>query len=274
VRPGLPEVRRAAGIIAVVLVVAGAAAFYVLAPRLPTRAGPEATTTAGSASPTFTSPGPTNLPTPSPALQQSPSGTVPQQSQSQTNPSMKGRPGVTAVGMSLSAVLVADGSFDVSESVVLQVPISSVQLRVPPIADGGPPFLNMQPRATAMKITAGGQPVTVPGAEVSGDTSLPLSAPATKVHLRYRLTGVTLRTGSPPDRALGALGPLIAGVPSDLPVAISVRGRTVLNLSCPSLRSMGDQACSAGTIGNLRVNRVLVWRHSIVIAQLNLPGGR
>jgi hypothetical protein len=178
---------------------------------------------------------------------------------------------VTAVGVHLSAAPGADGSFTVAESVILDKPVTALQLRVPPIREGGSTFGSMQPRAVAVQISAGGQPVVVPGGQVTGDVSLPLAAPASKVLLRYRLTGVTVRTlGSAAGRALAALGPIVAGVPANMPVAISIRGRTVLNLRCPHLR-LGVQACSAGSNGNLRVSRLLSWQQSVIVIQFNLP---
>jgi hypothetical protein len=178
---------------------------------------------------------------------------------------------VTAVGVHLSAAPGADGSFKVAESVIFDKPVTTLQLRVPPISEGGSTFDSMQPRAVAVQISAGGQPEVVPGGQVTGDVSLPLAAPASKVLLRYRLTGVAARTpGSTAGRALAALGPIVAGVPGNMPVAINIRGRTVLNLRCPHLR-LGDQACSSGSNGDLSVSRLLPWQRSTVVIQLDLP---
>jgi len=99
-----------------------------------------------------------------------------------------------------------------------------------------------------------------------------LAVPAGKFELPYRLTGVTWRTpGSVAGRALGAVGPIVAGVPPDLPVAISVHGLAVLNLRCPHL-NLSEQACSAGAKEKLRVNRLLPWQQSVIVVQFNLPG--
>jgi hypothetical protein len=269
-RPGLAATRRAVGIIVVLLIFGGAFVFYRLATDLPSSAG-SAPTTTESARNQSAGAGSTRVATPSLVPRQSPSGPVPQHSESGTLSPTQGQPGVTAVGVHLSAAPGADGSFDVAESVILDKPVTTLQLRVPPISEGGSAFGSMQPRADSVQISAGGQPVVVPGGQVSGDVSLPLAAPASKVLLRYRLTGVTARTaGSTAGRALAALGPIVAGVPANMPVAINIRGRTVLNLRCPHLR-LGDQACSTGSNGNLRVSRLLPWQQSVIVIQFNLP---
>jgi hypothetical protein len=270
VRPRLAAVRRAIGVAAVLFILGCAVVFYRVAPGFPTAAAPSPTVTAGSAGPSATQPtrtGSTKVATPSQAPPQS---LVPQQSESTTNRSPM-VPGANSVGIYLSAVPAADGSFDVAESVILQEPINTLQLRMPPISEGGSTFRTMQPRATAVQVSVGGQPVAVPGGQITGDVSLQLAAPTNKLRLRYRLTGVSVRTvGSVPGRALGALGPIVAGVPPDLPVAITVRGRTVLNLRCPHL-SIGQEACSARSDGRLRVKRILPWRQSLIVVQFNLP---
>jgi hypothetical protein len=259
-RPRLAAVRRAVGTAAVLFILGSAVVFYRVSPHFPSSG--LGSTTARQAVTQPTGPASTSVGTPSPASRQS----------AATKPSSNTRPGVNSVGILLSAASAADGSFDVAESIILSTPITTLQLRMPPIIEGGQSFGSMHPRATTVQISADKQPVAVPSGEVTGDLSLPLALPATKVELRYRLTGVTMRTvGSIPGRALGALGPIVAGVPPDLPVAITVRGRTVLNLQCPHLQKIGDQACSAGTSGNLRVKRLLPWQQSIIVVQLNLP---
>ena len=49
---------------------------------------------------------------------------------------------------------------------------------------------------------------------------------------------------------------MVAGVPDDLPVAIMVRGRSVLNLFCPT-EPLSERACASGQAPRMRVNRPL-----------------
>jgi hypothetical protein len=99
--------------------------------------------------------------------------------------------------------------------------------------------------------------VVVPDARINDDISVPLAVPATKFELRYRLKGVTVRSmRSVPGRAIAVLGPVSAHLPPNVPVRIQVRGETVLNLVCPSLR-LSQRACSAGKQPTLRVDRDL-----------------
>ncbi len=258
VRPRLPAVRRALGAAVVLFILGIAGVFYRVAPSLPTDAGP---TSGSSAAGRATGGESSRVSTPTPGPKQS----------TTTKVSSKGQPGVTSVGIFLSAAPAADGSFEITESVILAAPTTTLQLRVPPINEGGPRFDSLHPRATTVQISAAGQPVVVPGGQVSGNLSLPLAVPTTKLALRYRLIGAAARTpGSIPGRALGALGPIVAGVPPELPVAITVRGQTVQNLQCPHLQ-ISDQACSTRIQGGLRVKYLLPWQQSVIVVQYNMP---
>ena len=262
VRTRRTAVRRAVGLAAVLVLIGCAVAFYRMAPTLPESAvAPQpptasASPTSGLTSSALSGPG---LPRAAPRSSATAKGDAPS------------GPGQSAVGIYLAASPAADGSFVVAESVVLASPVSALKLRIPPISQAGSVFESMHAQATDVQVSAGNQPVAVPNAQVTADVNLPLNVPASRFEVRYRLTGVTVRSlGSTAGRALAALGPLMSGVPPELPVATVVRGRSVLNLRCPHLR-LGDQACSAGSDGNLRVNRTLPWRQSIVVVQLDLP---
>jgi hypothetical protein len=90
--------------------------------------------------------------------------------------------------------------------------------------------------------------------------------------LRYHLSGITVRSvPSRAGRALSAISPLVEGLPKDFPVAMLVSGSTVLNIECPILRRVRDQACSAGRPPNLRVSRKLPWNGAVIVVQFDLP---
>jgi hypothetical protein len=267
VRLRLAPARRALGLVVIMVLLACAVAFYRVAPGLPASPKPARTsaapTTPAGSSPTA-SPSVTSSSAASPTPTQS-SRTIP------PNRQLPDGPGTTTVGIYLAATPASDGSFDVSELVLLDRPVTTLDLRLPPVSQGGTEFRSLHPSATQVQADADGQPVVIPDARIRGDVSVPLVAPATKFELRYRLTGVTVRSmGSVPGRAIAALGPVSAGVPRNLPVAIRVTGQGILNLVCPSLR-LSQQACSAGNLPRLRVNRNLPWSQAVVLVQLNLP---
>jgi hypothetical protein len=56
-------------------------------------------------------------------------------------------------------------------------------------------------------------------------------------------------------------------------VAITVRGHSVLNLSCPRL-PIADQSCAAGAQPRLRVDRDLARRDALVLVQFNISTTR
>ena len=267
VRSRLAPARRALGLVVIMVLLACAVAFYRIAPGLP-----------ASPKPARTSATPATSVTPSPTASQSapsPSATSPTPTQSSPTIPPKSQlpegPGSTTAGIYLLASPASDGSFDVNEFVLLDKPVSTLDLRLPPVSQGGNEFRSLQPSATQVQASADRQPVVIPDARIRGEISLPLVMPATRFELRYRLKGVTVRSmRSVPGRAIAALGPVSAGVPANLPVRIRVTGQAVLNLVCPSLR-LSKQACSAGSPPKLRVNRNLPWRQALVLVQLNLP---
>jgi hypothetical protein len=255
------------GLVVIMVLLACAVAFYRVAPGLPASPKPART----SAAPTTPA---ASSATPSPSGS-SPSATSPTPIRSSPtvppNSRLPDGPGTTTVGIYLLASPASDGSFDVYESVLLDRPVGTLALRLPPASQGGSEFRSLHPSASQVQASADRQPVVVPDARIQGDLSVPLVAPATRFELRYRLKGVTVRSmRSVPGRAIAVLAPVSAGVPPNLPVRIQLTGEAVLNLVCPSLR-LSKQACSAGSPPKLRVNRNLPWRQALVLVQLNLP---
>lgn len=147
-------------------------------------------------------------------------------------------------------------------------PVSSLSLRPPDFTQIDGDLGRAQPVASQLQMTANRRAVKVPGGQIRSSTSLILPAPARLITLRYRLTGVSHRSQpSAPGRALAAIGPLTAGVPDDLPVAVAVPGRTVRNLQCPTLV---EQTCATGPAGTLRIRQPLPWHSAIVVVQLDM----
>ncbi len=183
-------------------------------------------------------------------------------------------PGITEPGIQFTASPSSDGSFDVSEVVLLSQPQDELSLRLPPISQAGNEFGSRSPVATTVQVTAGDQPVVLPSDTLRAAVTLPLGSSEKRFELRYRLTGVTIRsTPSKAGRALAAIGPLTGKVAQDLPVAVTVIGSGVRNLDCRQL-SLDERACATGELPDLRVNRVLPWAQSVVVVQLDLSSLR
>lgn len=183
-------------------------------------------------------------------------------------------PGITEPGILLTASPASDGSFDVSELVLLPESQAELSLRPPPISQAGNEFRSSSPVATAVQVTAGDQPVVLPSDTLRAAVTLPLGSSEKRFELRYRLAGVTIRSiPSKAGRALAAIGPLTGRVAPDLPVAVSVVGIGVRNLDCRQL-SLGQRACATGELPDLRVNRMLPWTRSVVVVQLDLSSLR
>lgn len=164
-----------------------------------------------------------------------------------------------------------DGSFDVAEIVLLGTPTSTLRLGSPRLAQAGSPFSRAKPVASQVQVSADDQPVMVPGSRHTQRVDLALTAPARRIELRYRLSGITVRSApSHAGRAVSAISPLVEGVPKPFPVAVLVRGSTVLNIACP-VRRPREQACSTGRPPNLRVKRSLPWSGAVIVVQFDLP---
>lgn len=181
-------------------------------------------------------------------------------------------PGVTEPGISLTARPGSDGTFDVAEWVLLPAPISTLSLRPPPIDQAGKEFAGHLPVATTIQLTAGDQPVMLPSDTLRAAVLLPLDSKEKQFELRYQLTGVTIHSNpSTAGRALAAIGSLTGPVAAGLPVQIAVIGSRIRNLECPAL-TLDERSCAVGELPELRVNRALPWRDSIVVVQLDLSG--
>jgi hypothetical protein len=260
-----PGLRRAMGLLLIAGLCVSAVTFYNEAPELP-RSVPAMAS--GTPLPTASD---ANAPTPSgsPSPKTAPSST---RSNTPTNLKLPKGPGTTQPGILLMASPLPDGSFDVAEIVRLSTPTSSLRLGPPRLGPAGNRFSEAKPVASQVQVSADDQPVMVPGSRVTQRVDLALTAPARSIELRYRLSGITVRsTPSQAGRALTAISPLVQGVPKTSQVAMLVNGSTVLNIECPIIRSLRDQACSTGRPPNLRVNQNLPWSGAVIVVQFDLP---
>lgn len=178
-------------------------------------------------------------------------------------------PGVTEPGILLMAWPSSDGSFDVVERIRLVNSVSVLTLSPAPVDRAGRQFTSASATATQVQVRAGDQMVVVSGAKVDAAMDLPV-AEVDRFEMRYRLTGVTVRSGpSPTGRALAAIGPLTSGVDDELPVQFMVAGATVLGLNCPLL-PLSQQSCgSRAQTGGFE--RELPWRLALTTVQFNEP---
>jgi hypothetical protein len=262
--------RRAIGTVVTLALVGAAIGFYALSPNLTPTSGPGPVTSAEPA-PTRTtiesaSPSPTGTPAPTRAATRS--------AESTPDPDLPPGPGGREPGIRLTATPTAQGAFDVIETVRLAEPVTQLTLAPPDLTSANPDLRGKRPVAEALQIRAGGRAIKVSNTTLRRATVLPFAGPAVAFELRYRLRGVTvINEPSSEGRALGAVEPLVTGVPADLPVAITVRGHSVRNLTCPRL-PIEDWACAAGPQPNVRVNRNLPRRDALVAAQLDLTAPR
>jgi hypothetical protein len=187
----------------------------------------------------------------------------------QAPPTAEG-PGLTAPGIRLAAVPKGDGSFDITEEVMLRSETSTIQLQLP---RSGERLVGMmrrtKPIATSLKITADGEPVPLETSELTTTRVLPLLSPATRLKLTYRLSGSTVRsTPSETGRASAAISPLTADIDGTLPTNYFISGGALLNAVCPE---MTETRCAVGEPPGLGIQQGLPADQALAVLQLNLP---
>ena len=256
--------RRALGLVLIGGLCAAAVTFYREGPDLP-RSATEVPSSTGSAT-MSASAAPTPLPSPPSTAPKLPARTTSNQAK------LPKGPGTTEPGVLLMASPLSDGSFDIAEMVLLPAATSSIRLNPPQLTLAGRRFAKSRPVAYQVQLSAGDQPVLVPGGRVRHGMDIAWLEPAKQMELRYTLKGVSVRSiPSRAGRALAAISPLVAGVPKGLPVVMMVAGSTVLNIECPARRRVSDQACSIGRAPDLRVKGTLPWRSAVIVVQFDLP---
>jgi hypothetical protein len=264
-------VRRAIGGLVTLALLVAAVGFYLASPRLAANAGP----------PPGNNADPAGSPSSEPSAA-SPQPATPVPTQTETTPggeSPRDRklppgPGGREPGIRITAIPTVQGPFEVVETLRLAEPVSALTLAPPDLTPATSSLPGTHPVADALRVTANGHPVRLPTRRVSRPIEVLPSGPTDLFELHYRLRGVTvLNTPSSAGRALGGLGPLVTGVPDELPVAITVRGHSVLNLSCPRL-PIANQACAVGARPRMRVDRNLTRRDALVLVQFNIPATR
>lgn len=178
-------------------------------------------------------------------------------------------PGVTEPGIRLTAVPRPDGSFDVTEDVMLPKATDILTLQLPTSGEHLPGMMvRTTPLATNLKVTAGNQPIPLENATVDAPVDLPLTTSADRVHLSYRLSGSTVfATPSRSVRAGAAIRPLAAGADGTLPTTITVVGE-LLNAVCPLL---AETRCAVGDPPDLSIQPGIPAGKALVVLQLNLP---
>ena len=178
-------------------------------------------------------------------------------------------PGVTKPGIRLIAVPRKDGSFDMTEDVMLPQAMNILQLQLP---DSGEHLAGMMakttPQVTNLKVLADNQVVPLEETTLNRTADLPLTTAATRIHLTYRLSGSVIRsTVSKPERAGAAIRPLTSSTEGALPTSLSVTSG-LLNAVCPLLT---DTRCAVGDPPKLGIQPDIPASKALVVLQLDLP---
>jgi hypothetical protein len=255
-------VRRAIGSLVTVALLAAALGFYVASPRHAVTSGPppvnQAEPVPARTATQVVSPAPTPTETTAQARGSSPDRNLPP------------GPGGREPGIRVTATPTSHGNFEIVETVRLAAPVTQLALSVPDLTPAGPILAATHPVAETLKVTADNHSIKLSTRTVRRSIRVALPRPADLFELSYRLSGVTvMNTPSSAGRALGGLGPMATDVPDELPVAITVRGHSVRNLSCPRLPIDG-QACAAGRSPKLRVEPNLARRDALVLVQFDI----
>lgn len=250
--------RRAAGAVVVVSLLVAAAGYYRYFPEFALTAGHGS---ADSAEPAQHSVSPAVTPLPSPSA--APTTTAPKP---EATPSTDGRPAAIRLVVRVDG----RGVFEVTETVRLPAPVTRLHLAPPDVRLAGGSLSSARPVVTDVDLRAGGRRVRLPGRSVRRPTTVRLRSATDQVTLRYRLHQTIRRNKmSTPGRAIGAVAPVLVGVPDEVPVAVAFRSAAVLNLTCPCL-TPAQQTCFAGHRPTPRVGIDLARKDALVVVQLDL----
>jgi hypothetical protein len=172
-------------------------------------------------------------------------------------------------GIKLTAVPRPDGSFDVTENLILPEATDVLPLQLPTSGEHLPGMMTpTAPRVTNLEMLADGRSVPLQNTTLVGSGDIPLTAAATRIQLRYRLSGSTVRASpSRSSRAGAAIRPLTASAESTLPADLTVTGG-LLNAVCPLLT---ETRCAVGDPPNLTIQSGIPAGKALVVLQLNLP---
>jgi hypothetical protein len=202
---------------------------------------------------------------PSPGLNSArPSAPVTPDPTTRTPGSARTRPGIELV-----AVPRSDGSFDVTEKLLLPEATDMLTLQLPASGEHLPGLMTRtSPRVTNLKVTADDQPVPLENTTVPGADYIPLTVAATRLQLTYRLTGSTvLATPARSTRAGAAIRPLTASAEGTLPTDVTVTSG-LLNAVCPLLT---ETRCAVGDPPRLTIQSGIPASKALVVLQLDLP---
>jgi hypothetical protein len=179
--------------------------------------------------------------------------------------------GQTKPGIKLTAVPRADGSFDITENLMLPKATDILPLQLPASGEHLPGMMaRTTPHVTNLKLLADDQSVPLDTTTMTAADYIPLTVPATRIQLTYRLSGSTVRAQplpSPSTRAGAAIRPLTASTDGTLPTDVAVTSG-LLNAVCPL---MAETRCAVGDPPNLTIQPDIPASKALVVLQLDLP---
>jgi hypothetical protein len=171
--------------------------------------------------------------------------------------------GPGTAGIRLTAAVRADGAMDVIEIVVLRSAVDHVPLDLPPVRSALGALRRSEPSAVSLRGVADGRPLVLAPSEVREAIDLPMYGLVTRLELRYRLTGATVRSKpSRPRRALAVVAPLTASADPTLPTTIVVTGAVLLNAFCPRL---AERLCAVGDPPRLSVRPRISAQYAVIV---------
>jgi len=179
-------------------------------------------------------------------------------------------PGTTRPGIRMVAIPLPDGSFDITEDVMLPRATNILQVQLPASGEELPGMMSKtSPTAGNLRVLADGMTIPLTSSEITKTTDLPLTTAATNLRLTYRLSGSTVRrTPAKPERASSAIRPLTAITEGGIPTNLTITGGQLLNAVCPLLT---ETRCAVGNPPKLSILQGIPADKALVVLQLDLP---
>ncbi|HEX6151425.1 hypothetical protein [Nocardioides sp.] len=173
-------------------------------------------------------------------------------------------PGLTMPGVFLSVAVDDSGALEASERVRASKPLGELSIVPPPAHAGGP-----LPQLQDVQVSADGEPVAGVARTIEVTTVVPLSEPATRIELRYRIVGAVDRDRpSMPRQATLSLRPALGPMLERAQAVVEVYGTQVGELLCVGKQKQA-QDCSVDLDEGRRTRPIDAT--STVLAHVRLP---
>ncbi|MEP6797013.1 MAG: hypothetical protein ABI890_02645 [Lapillicoccus sp.] len=176
-------------------------------------------------------------------------------------------------GIIVYATPIGRDTMSVTETVRFTHPQTVLVLSPPRVAAAGADFHGLVPKVSQIELLTDGVSRAVPSAALIQELKVPVPPPgATRVDVRYLLSGMVSHVAQAAATASALVSPLIDGAMDNLPVSYVI-GAAVQSFACPEMPQGNNQCADAGGSQAVGLISNLPSGQSLLVVGLDLPGG-